>query len=120
VDHEGQKLVTPNVMQQITAIQKHMERGCLSHIKVGRGTNRNERLHRQLNSVLKSNRYGPEMANALLIASFFQHNENILANTEGRPPNPVSAYNGLFTDMGRTECFCLLTPTIDTSHPQPL
>lgn len=63
VDHEGQKLITPNVMQQITAIQKHMERGCLSHIKVGRGTNRNERLHRQLNSVLKSNRYGPEMVN---------------------------------------------------------
>ena len=120
VDHEGQKLITLNVMQQITAIQKHMERGCLSHIKVGRGTNRNERLHRQLNSVLKSNRYGPEMANAMITASFFKHNENILANTEGRPPNPVSAYNGLFTDMGSTECFSLLTPTIDTSHRQPL
>lgn len=43
------------------------------------------------------------MANALITASFFKHNENILANTEGRPPNPVSAYNGLFTDMGSTE-----------------
>jgi len=90
----------------------------VSH-KSGKG-NRNERLHRQFNSVLNSNRYGPEMANALITASFFKHNENILANTEGRPPNSVSAYNGLFTDMGSTECFGLLTPTIDISHPQPL
>lgn len=56
----------------------------------------------------------------MITASFFKHNENIQHNTEGRPPNPVSAYNGLFTDMGSTECFSLLTPTIDTSHPQPL
>ena len=89
VDHEGQKIITPHVIQQLTAIQKHMERGCLSHIKVGRGTNRNERLHRQLNSVLKSNRYGPEMGTALITFTFFKHNENILAKREGRPPNPV-------------------------------
>lgn len=118
VDHEGKKVITPNVMQQITAIQKHMERGCLSHIKVGRGTNRNERLHRQLNSVLKNNLYGPEMGIALITLSFFRHNENILAKREHRQPNPVSAYHAS-TETDFTECFGLLTPSSDTCPQQP-
>ena len=120
VDYEGQKVLTPKVMQQLTAIQKHVERGCLSHIQVGRGTNRNERLHRQLNSVLKSNRYGPEMANALITVTFFKHNEHLLAKAENRPPNPVSAY-GLHSSQtqGENECFGLVTTsTTDTSLPQ--
>ena len=120
VDYERQKVLTPKVVQQLTAIQKHMERGCLSHIQVGRGTNRNERLHRQLNSVLKSNRYGPEMANALITVTFFKHNEHLLAKAENRPPNPVSAY-GLHSSQtqGENECFGLVTTsTTDTSLPQ--
>ena len=89
-----------------------MERGCLSHIKVGRGTNRNERLHRQLNSVIKGNRYGPEMGTALITLLFFRHNENILAKREHRHPNPVSAYYSS-TQTDSTECFGLLTPSGD-------
>ena len=70
----GQLVLTPNVVKELNAIQKHMERGCLSGIKVGRGTNRNERLHRHLNCVLKGNRYGPEMASALITLTLFKHN----------------------------------------------
>ena len=89
----GQQVLTPNVIKELNAIQKHMERGCLSGIKVGRGTNRNERLHRHLNYVLKGNRYGPEMASALITLTFFKHNEKVLAKSECRAINPVEAYD---------------------------
>lgn len=69
-----------------------MERGCLSEIKVGRGTNRNERFHRQLNCVLKANRYGPEMANALITLVSFKHNERYLAKADKRIPKPMVDY----------------------------
>ena len=80
------------MVKELNAIQKHMERGCLSGNIVGRGTNRNERLHQHLNCVLKGNRYDPEMASTLITLTLFKHNENVLAKTEYRVANPVEAY----------------------------
>ena len=112
VHYGGQQVITPNVVKELTAIQKHMERGCLSGIKVGRGTSRNERLHKQLNCVLKGNRYGPEMASALVTLTFFKHNEKILAKSQSRVPNPVEAY-GCFKAIEESdnECFGLCSPS---------
>ncbi len=88
----GQKIITPQTDVELKAIEKHMKAGCLSGIKVGRGTNRNERLHRQLNSILKSNRYGPEIASALTTCTLYEHNEKIAAASQKRQPNPINAY----------------------------
>ena len=59
-------------------LRKHMERGCLSGIKPGRGTNRNEALHKQLNRIVSNSRYGIELAYALLSTIFFKYNEKNL------------------------------------------
>ena len=84
------------------------------YTKVGRGTNRNERLHRHLNCVLKANRYGPEMASALITLTLFKHDENVLAKTVCRVANPVEAYGCFSTDseseIRSTECFGLCSP----------
>ena len=53
-------------INEIRCLLIHIDRGCLSGIKPGCGTNRNERLHKDLNSHLTQNRYGVEFAYALI------------------------------------------------------
>lgn len=71
--------------QEISNLRKHIEKGCLSGIKPGRGTNKNEALHKSLNGHLKSSRYGVELASMLLTTSFYRHNEKIDAQSCQRP-----------------------------------
>ena len=52
---------------EIQSLLKHVDKGCLSGIEPGRGTNRNERLHRELNAIIHSSRYGVELAYGLFI-----------------------------------------------------
>ena len=75
-----------------------MERGCLSGIKPGRGTNRNEALHEQLHRIriVSSSRYGIELAYALLSTIFFKHNEKIQASLEHRRERAVEEYESIF------------------------
>ena len=59
----GEKKVLPEAAKhQISNLCKHIEKGCLSGIHPGRGTNRNEALHKSLNSHMRSSRHGVEMA----------------------------------------------------------
>lgn len=53
------------------------------------------------------------MASALITLTFLKHNENILAKSEGRVPNPVEAYGCLSTDtkLYSTEYFGLYSPS---------
>ena len=64
----------------------------------GRGTNRNERLHRDLNSHMTNSRYGVQLAYALLTFTLFRHNEHISASNEHRFPAPITAYCRISTD----------------------
>ena len=49
-------------IKEILCLLVHTDQGCLSGILPGRGTNRNERLHKDMNSHMKNNRYGVELA----------------------------------------------------------
>lgn len=69
-------------------LKVHIQKGCLSKIPVGCGTNKNEKLHHFLNnSALAIGRIGPELAKALLYVLLFAWNckrdpKNLLSNTE--------------------------------------
>ena len=76
-------------------LKKHMLNGCLSGIKLGRGTNRNEALHKELNKIVSSSRYGLELAYALFSNIFFRHNERIAAKLEKRRERVVMEYYDL-------------------------
>ena len=59
------------------------------------GTNRNDRLHRDLNSVFTNSKYGVEYAFTLLTTTFYRHNDEIVARNEHRDPFPIQIHETL-------------------------
>ena len=78
-EHDGQKVLNAAALKEVNNIRVHMKKGCLSGIQPGRGTNRNENLHKDLNNIMSSSKYGVELAHALLTVIFFNHNERMAA-----------------------------------------
>lgn len=75
VEHNGQNILTEKVMRQISALCVHIERGCLSNIEPGGGTNHNEALHRYINPHFNhAGRMGLPLAYALLTILLYRHN----------------------------------------------
>ena len=99
-------------------LKKHTEKGCLSGIGPGRGTNRNERLHRQLNTIMSSSRYGVELGYALLSTCMFQHNEKQVAKAEKRMERTIDEYiEKYFHQPDPSERFGLCFSRFDCSDP---
>ena len=92
VEYNGWRVLSPTAIKEAQNQKKHMLNGCLSGIKPGRGTNRNEALHKELNKIISSSRYGLELAFALFTSIFFQHNERISAKMEKRREKVISEY----------------------------
>ena len=59
---EGAIVLNMAALKEIPDLKKHMRDGCLSGIKPGRGTNRNEVLQKNINKIVSSTRYGVELA----------------------------------------------------------
>ena len=66
VEYSGWSVLSQAALKEADNLRKHMEKGCLSGIKPGRGTNRNEALYKNLKRIVSSSRYGIELADALL------------------------------------------------------
>jgi hypothetical protein len=98
VEYNGWSVLSSTAIKETDNLRKHMERGCLSGIKPGRGTNKNEALHKQLNRIVSSSRYGIELAYALLSTIFFKHNEKICASLENRRERTVEEYELIFNN----------------------
>ena len=114
----GVKVLSPAALKEINCILKHIDRGCFPRILPGRGTNRNERLHRELNRVVHNTRLGVELAYALITCTFYKHNERIRAAREDRLAKPITAKMQCrkFNDG---EKFGLATTPICKSAKQP-
>ena len=52
----------------------HVNKGCLSNIPVGHGTNRNESIHKQLNALLHRSRISIQTAHSLFAFMIYDHN----------------------------------------------
>ena len=61
VSYNDELVLPPAALKEIGCLRVHVNKGCLSGIYPGRGTNRNERLHKELNSLLTNSRYGVEL-----------------------------------------------------------
>ncbi len=92
ISYNGRDVLPPTAQKEIKCVLVHIDKGCLSGILPSRGTNRNERLHRDINSHMTKSRCGVELAYALLTSFFFTHNEYISASRECRTAAPISAY----------------------------
>ena len=71
----GGKL-SKETLHQIENLRKHIQKGCLSDIPVGCGTETNERLHRHLNRSLLCgvSKIGPELAVAVMTCALYAWN----------------------------------------------
>ncbi len=81
-EYNGQKLLSTAALKEIAKIRVHFGKGCLSGISPGRGTNRNENLHKGLNQVMSCSKYGVELAYSLLTVIFYNHNERMTENKQ--------------------------------------
>ena len=75
--HCGKIILTPQVLEEINKLRQHINRGCLSYIRPGRGTNRDESLHKRINNFMKYSKVGTELAYALLMSVFDRYNEDM-------------------------------------------
>ena len=80
-------------------------------LRPGQGTNRNESLHRLLNSMNMNARYGPELAFSRLAQAFFQRNETIKARLDKRPPQSIEEYAATTAANSTREVFGYLPET---------
>jgi hypothetical protein len=62
VEGSGYRWLSAATSDEISKLCKHIEKGCLSGVKPGRGTNKNEALHKSLNAYFRASRYGVELA----------------------------------------------------------
>lgn len=72
VSCDNKHILPPIAIKEIQCLLVHIRRGRLSGILPGRGTSRNERLHKDINTHMRNSRYGVELAYALLTESFFR------------------------------------------------
>ena len=78
-EHNGHKILTEKVMEQISSLQVHIRRGCLSDIEPGGRTNYNEALHRYINPhFTHAGRNGLPLAYAILTILLYKHNSKKL------------------------------------------
>ena len=54
VEYKGWRVLSPSAVKEAQNLKQHMLKGCLTGIKPGRGTNRNEALHKKLNRIVTS------------------------------------------------------------------
>ncbi len=85
---QGSPVLNEACKREVRNIKKHIACGCLSGIRPGRGTNRNENLHKNLNSLMGSSRYGVELANALIATCLHKHN----MKRSSTPSTPVTLH----------------------------
>jgi len=95
---QGNKVLTQSALKEIDNLRIHIQKGCLSGIKPGRGTNRNEELHKDLNKIFSSSRYGVESF-AMFTTCFYRHNEKISARGNKWPEYPVNEYKHHLEDQ---------------------
>ncbi len=76
-DVNGLDIFTSSTSQAIENLKQHVTYGCLSEIPIGGGTNRNERFHHQINSVLHRNKIRILMAYALLTIVIHAYNSRV-------------------------------------------
>ena len=75
--HCGKIILTSQVLEEINKLRQHINRGCLSYIRPGRGTNRDESLHKRINNFMKYSKVGTELAYALHMSVFDRYNEDM-------------------------------------------
>ncbi len=91
VHEHWNNIITESTKKQVSALKKHVTKGCLSGIPKGAGTSRNEVFHRTLNMHFgRVSRIGIPLALALLTILIYQHNCKISEKVHNKSAEPLS------------------------------
>ena len=71
---EGEVVLNDNAMKAIENLKSHILKGCVLCILPRCPTSRNERLHREMNYILHSNKLGLDLAHVRCTRLFFKNN----------------------------------------------
>ena len=118
VQYKSWSVLSPSAIKEAHNVKQHILKGFLSGIKPGRGTNRNEALHKKLNKIVTSSRYGVELAYALFSTIFFMHNEKIAAKIENRREKVILEYDDGISHLTSKEYFGIQCTSDITSIPE--
>ena len=77
IQHDRLLLLNDKAINEIEKLIVHMCKGCLSNIGVGYGTNRNEALHKHINSFFHRSRMSTLLAYAIITVLLFSHNSAV-------------------------------------------
>lgn len=102
-DSTDTPIFSSDALKACTNLRKHIEKGCLSNIPTGTGTNRNEKLRHFLNnSPMAIGRIGPELAKALLCILLY------FWNSCRNPDNNLHVVYLVFTNfhLGNAKSIC--------------
>ena len=104
----GEALINKDVVSAIVNLRVHIDNGCLSGIPPGCGTNRNENLHRQLNTHFHQGKVVILLAYAFISTQLYIHNNKIYFKGKHVVP-PVSYISALSSEesQGREQSNCL-------------
>ena len=87
---QGWKVLQDKSLRQVHNLKEHIHKDCLSDIPIGAGTNRNEGLHRLLNTHFRTcSRVGLPLALVLLTVLLYHHNCHIQEKITGHPCEPL-------------------------------
>ncbi|PFX25193.1 hypothetical protein AWC38_SpisGene10207 [Stylophora pistillata] len=104
-------LLSSSAVKEINNLQHHVIKDCLSGIPTSGGTNRNEAIHKSLNTSLKWSRIGLELALVFLGLLFYKWNERKISGklTNKRKKvtyiQPVETYRVMIEDSTTDEQF---------------
>jgi hypothetical protein len=70
----GTNILSEEIKKEIKKLTVHVEKGCLSDIPPSCSTSKNERLHKDLNKIVRSSRLGVELAYARIFRTLYYHN----------------------------------------------
>ena len=76
-NNDDKPLFSQATTQAISNLKQHIRHGCLSDIPPGCGTNRNERFHCHMNSLIRRSRIGVLLAYALISIVMYSHNSTV-------------------------------------------
>ena len=79
--YKDKKFLNNKAAKEIDNLLVHAEKGCLSDIPPGAGTERNENLHGHINKFLYRKRIGIQLAFALFTKAFAKRNNKIVSNS---------------------------------------
>lgn len=81
----GKRIVNDKFLKELNSLKIHMNRGCLSNIPPGGGTNRNEALHKTINPHFRQSRIGIALAVALISILLYHHNSKTTGSSTPEP-----------------------------------